>query len=104
MQIENSKQDKLAKLFMQKDQILQSFPFEKVHAFMLLSKWQWVKTEDTTYYQPTIEDLKIHASVLIDRAIFNDKDIASVGTGGLHCYKWEYGLKLTFDAFYSTSY
>jgi len=82
------------------DYVLDNFNFEKVHAYMLLTKWQWWK--ETDYLQPTIQDLKDTAQNILWSVTQDGKSL--IGQGGFYAYRFEYGIKLSFEPFRSSSF
>ena len=83
------------------NRILERFDFEKVHAYMKLTKWEWQGKI------PTLLQLKNTASSLLYRAhaeLTPEKKNYSTGTGGFSVYSFEYGMKLTFEIEQKSNY
>ena len=82
--------------------LISNFDFEKVQAYMILTKWQWWNREIGDYYQPTIEDLKHTATDILCRVTSEGNSL--IGSGGFYAYRFSYGIKLTFEPFRSSSF
>jgi hypothetical protein len=84
------------------EQILDKFDFEKVHAYMLLTKWKWHLKGEMRI--PEIHELKAHASYFLWQALENGRNAGYVagasGSGGFyadyHIYNNKECLKLSF--------
>ena len=59
------------------EEILESFNFEKVHAYMTLVKWTWGGDKP-----PSIAELKATARSLLGLAVTSEYDNSSISTGG----------------------
>ena len=46
---------------------------------------------------PTIEEIEVEARSLLVKAVYNDKPVQNVGTGGLLALKLPWGLYLCFQ-------
>jgi len=85
-----------ADLEKQADIIMNQFNFEKVHAHMTKEGWKWYMGEPENRV-PTIEEIKVQARVLLNKAIWDDRNVTDCGTGGLTAVKMPYGLRLYFS-------
>ncbi len=85
-----SKLKNQASYFDQIEYIMQTFNFEKVHAYMLLTKWKW-RGE-----LPTLVEVQACGRDLLERVVA--KDINSASTGGFTACKFDGGgLQLIFE-------
>ncbi len=82
------------------DLIMKEFPFEKVHAYMTLTQWKWADTPEPSV--PDMIRLISTARMLLYQVIEGKK--SPVGTGGFYVYRFEFGLKLTFEPFKAEDY
>lgn len=92
------------KLIEQTTRILENFDFSKVQAYMTLTKWEWWNGNEGLYYKPSIDELKETATSLLARAIDSELEATSIGIGGFNVYKFNFGLRLTFEPFYKAGY
>ena len=82
-------------------QIMESFDFDKVHAFMKLTDWKWHSFDEPRV--PDVEDLKATAhSLLVKIAL--DREVGDAGQGGFTVAMYDYGISLTFQLERKTSY
>lgn len=86
------------------NRVMDGFDFEKVHAYMVLTKWTWWNQSKNDYYQPSLEALRIQAETLLWKVMESETPATSIGTGGFMAYKFPWGLKLTFEPFKSSTY
>ena len=81
--------------------IISDFDFEKVHAYMKLTKWVWATETPGETETPSIEKLKTTAEYLLIQLYrkHTEENISSfsMGTGGFMVYLFEYGFRLTFE-------
>ena len=77
------------------DQLLEHFDFEKVHAHMEATNWNWATSEG--YKIPSIDQIKDQAHRLLINVIWEEEHVANISTGGFHAYKMPWGLELTFS-------
>lgn len=82
------------------DTVLNGFDFDGVHAYMKLTDWKWFG--DNGYYLPTVSQLKATAESLLWRVTDDGKTL--VGNGGFYAYRFDYGIKLTFEPFRSSTF
>jgi hypothetical protein len=68
------------------DEVMESFNFEKVHAFMTLTKWSW-RDEGV----PDINKLKSTARYLLEGVMNSSLLSSSSATGGFIATKFNYG-------------
>jgi hypothetical protein len=81
------------------EHIMETFDFEKVHAYMTLTKHTW-RGEDKS---PTVEQLKSTALYVLHQVA--DSDIpTSSGTGGFRAFRMPYGISLSFDVCHKSNY
>lgn len=92
-----------------KEDLLSGFDFEKAWAIMTFLDWKWSLLEDG-YHVPTLEQIKVTVSRLIDDLLRDDK-MSAVSSGGFTVYKSsemndaDYDtVKLVFEALSSRSY
>jgi len=81
------------------ENILDHFDFEKVHAYMRISKWTY-RGEGL----PSLNEIKGTARMLVEKAIYSEEENYSTGTGGFWVFKYEYGIKLIFAIDTSSNY
>jgi len=77
-------------------EIMERFDFEAVLKHMQNSNWTWYMGNGRMEV-PTMEDLRFTARDLLTKAIYDDSDVANVGTGGFTAYKLPWGIQLTFQ-------
>ena len=75
--------------------IMENFDFKKIHQYMLSSNWNWANEDG--FHVPTIEQIKSNAQYLLQKVYFANEKIIDIGTGGFTAYKFQNGLKLTFE-------
>ena len=75
--------------------IMRNFDFESVLKHMIETDWKWYNGKDTQV--PDIEDLRVQARTLLTQAIWTERPVTNVGTGGFMAYKLPWGLSLTFQ-------
>ena len=75
--------------------IMRSFDFEKVLQHMITTNWQWYSKDGMR--TPDLEDLRVQARSLLTRAIWDERPVINIGTGGFMAYKLPWGLQLTFQ-------
>ena len=77
-------------------EIMESFDFESVHAYMEETGWKWYNRKTEGMKVPDIEDIRHTARSLLTQAIWNETPVSNVATGGFHAYKLPWGLELNF--------
>jgi hypothetical protein len=92
-----------AELEQQAQSIMGSFSFEKVQKHMQDTNHQWYMGGGQMAV-PDIEDLRVTARDLLTKAIYDDTDVSNVGTGGFVAYKLPWGLQLTFQLSWASSF
>lgn len=81
--------------------IMESFDFDKVHAYMKLTDWKWHSFD--TPKVPDVEDLRKTAHTLLVK-IALDREVGDAGSGGFTVAMYDYGISLTFSLERKTSY
>jgi hypothetical protein len=84
-----------SELEVQADEIIERFPFEKVHKHMTSVNHKWIMGDSMVV--PTVSQIRIQARVLLTNAIYHQDHCVNIGTGGLVAYKMTWGLQLTFQ-------
>lgn len=82
--------------------IMENFSFERVHAYMLLTKWKWTTGDADIMETPSIEQLKAKAEQMLTMAALHGH--RNCGTGGFTAYTFPYGIKLSFEPFNYSSF
>ena len=85
----------ISDLYIQADNIMQKFNFEKVHDHMKSSKWAWHDGIEE-HGVPSIEQIKSTANYLLSAVISNGDEVGMNATGGLQALKFPWGLSLNF--------
>ena len=67
---------------------------------MILTNWKWCSSNEI----PSLNNLKNTATFLLYKLFDTDKENTCLGSGGFNAYKFEYGIKLSFEPFYSKNY
>jgi hypothetical protein len=80
--------------------VIEKFPFEKVHQYMVATDWKWLIPTRLTMGVPTIEELKDTARELLQEAQNSKRPYSSCSTGGLVADKFTWDgiieLRLSF--------
>lgn len=74
--------------------IMERFNFEEVLEHMEATDWRWHTDGDMKI--PTIDELKSTARSLLSKAIWNEKHVSMIATGGFVAWKLPWGMKLEF--------
>lgn len=75
-------------------EIMDSFPFDKIHKHMVDTNWVWGITEP---HVPTLEEIKIHARSILTQVIYHKNNVINIESGGFTAYKFPWGIRLTFE-------
>lgn len=85
------------------NRVMDLFDFDKVHAYMVVTKWKWIKGNNE-YYTPSVEALRVAAEAYLWAVVHSPNEVSVQGSGGFYAYRLPWGLKLTFEPFRSQNY